>query len=386
MPGPNDAFDLSAELADIPGGHVVDPTAIGTPEPPTPPASGDEPAPPAAPIVPDTPDWFAGVKPVFKEILEEEPASIDDVKAKITELKELRLKAKDYDPEKAKAATARVHDLELEVEELMKDINPLSHFRSEEAYRAEQMARLFPENNPDSIHKIMAADLDKLSVVDAIRLHLEFTYGITSPDEQKEWIEEQYGVDISDDEFAPKAKMKTDAIDFKKQLKTIKTTELPKIKDYKAMKDQRTADATAKQEKLTTDWAPVVDKAVASLKKISIPFKNAEGKDEPLEFAIEEATLTPYAKKVTEILSKGGRELNEDNLKGAMTSVYERLLIDNLPKIILSYANRELVKLDESWAKETHNPRKINQQQRPPEHQDVKPNSKEAAEAELLRG
>lgn len=388
-----DAFDLSAEMADQPGGHVfntgsdpiIDPAEVIVTDPPVDPIPGD-PAPNAD--NPPVKSWFDDAKPVFAELLEEEPESIDALKTKIsterTELKELREKAKQFNPELVTTINDRIKQLELENEELMKDIDPMSHFTSEQAYRSEQLKRKFPDKNPHALDLIMNNDIAKLSPVDVIRLNLAFDYGVTNPDQQDKWIEKKYGVDLSDEEADMDIMMQTDAVDIGRRLQAVKQTEIPQVKDYKTIKEQKLAEVTQKQAKLATDWAPIVDKAVTSLKKLTLSFKDSEGKDDPFEFAIDETSLVPYSKRVTEILAKGGKELSEENLSSVMNTVKERLVVENLSKIITSYSNKKLAELDEKWAKETNNPRKINQSQRPPVVETAKANSKEAAEAEIM--
>jgi hypothetical protein len=171
-----------------------------------------------------------------------------------------------------------------------------------------------------------------------------------------------------------------------KGFKKIKETELPQIKDYNAIKEQRVTESKQKVEGLKTAWSPIIEKAITGLQKLTIPFKDAEGKPDNFEFIIPEESLKPYISQMVDRLSTTGRELSEDNLKAAVNSVYERVLLDNFYPISRAYTNKKLAELDEKWSSETHNPRKINQEQRPPSQEGLKPNSKEEAEATFMRG
>jgi len=268
----------------------------------------------------------------------------------------------------------------------MQDINPMAHFSSEQAYKTEQFKKKFPDADPRAIESVMSADLAKIGVIDSIRLNLAFEYGLVDKDDQDQWIEKKYGVDVTEVDAEPDVMMKTDARDIKKKLQGVQSTELPQVKDYKTIKEQRVAEAKVKSDRLKGEWAPVVDRAVLSMQELPIPFKDADGKDDVFKFTIPAETLKPYAAKVAEVLATAGKEVDEGTLKAAMSSVYERVLIDNYQKIMSAYANKKLAELDESWSRETNNPRKINQAQKPVEVQDVKPHSKEAAEQEILGG
>jgi len=394
MTGSSNIFDLSAELADIPGGQVVDPSLGMVP------ASGDDPGTPPADTVPpagdppaaDPVDWFTAAKPVFKELLEEEPESVEALRTRISteraELKELRNKAKEFDPALVQTINDRLKAIEAENEELLRDINPISHFRSEEAYRREQLAILFKgkDYSEKGIDIVLSNDVTKMSAMDVIKAGLILEYGVDSEEDMTKILERKYNIDATEEDLDKDPYVKSVAKDFRKTLLEIKNTEIPKAKDYKAIKDQRLADMTTKQVQLETAWSPVVDKAVKSLTKLTVPFKGADGKDESFEFAVEESTLLPYVKRVTDILAKGGKELSEENLRGVMSTVHDRVVLDNLQKITAAYTNQKLAELDERWARETNNPRKLNQQQKPPAAQDVKPHSKEAAEAFFLQG
>jgi len=379
-------------MADIPGGHVLESFNAQIPENNTPPGIPPETPPGTPPGTPTSVDWYESAKPVVTELFENEeaPTTADDFKTRLkaerAELRTLREQGKTVNKEAIEASQARIAELEAEREELLKDINPLSHFSSEAAYRAEQLKMKFPDNNPQAIEQIISADFGKMTPIDILRLNLVFEYGITNQEEQNTWIEKKYQVDLTDEEAVNDVMMKTDSRDILKGFKKIKETEVPQMKDYNAIKEQRVTESKQKVEGLKTAWSPIIEKAITGLQKLTIPFKDAEGKPDNFEFIIPEESLKPYISQMVDRLSTTGRELSEDNLKAAVNSVYERVLLDNFYPISRAYTNKKLAELDEKWSSETHNPRKINQEQRPPSQEGLKPNSKEEAEATIMRG
>jgi hypothetical protein len=327
---------------------------------------------------------------VFSELFGEEIPDQDKLKERIkqnnAELVSLREVSKTYNKTVHEQQQARILALEAENNQLMQDVNPLSHFSSEDAYRSEQLKKIFPNYNRKAIEELTSSDLDKMDVLKAIRLNYQLNYGKDDIEWQNKCMEKDYGAEFDEEGnlVTVEPVMERAAMDIIKDFKKIKETEIPKVKDYKSAIEQRTTEQKAKVEKLKTDWKPIMESALSKLTKLTIPFTSPDGKTPSnFEFALEEQATAPYISQAVELMANSGREPNEENLKSVMQSVINNLLLSNLTKIATAYGNAKATEIDELWAKETHNPRKINQSQKPKEVE-VNKYSKEAAENTIL--
>ena len=366
---------------DLPGGP---PLPVEDANPPKLPGEGDEP-----PVVPN---WFDAAKPVFTELFGEEIPDQDKLRERIKqnneELVSLREVSKTYNKTSHEQQQQRITELEAENGQLMQDVNPLTHFSSEDSYRAEQLKKIFPAYNRKAVEELASTDLEKMDVLKAIRLNYQLNYGKDDVEWQNKCMEKDYGAEFDEDGnlVTVEPVMERAAMDIIKEFKKIKETEIPKVKDYRSIVEQRTNDQKVKVEKLKTDWKPVMEAALTNLKKLTIPFMGPDGKTPAnFDFVLEEQATKPYIEHAVELMATSGREPNEENLKSVMQSVVNNLMLTNLTKIATAYANARASEIDELWATETNNPRKINQAQKPKEPE-VKKYSKEAAEKTILDG
>lgn len=278
--------------------------------------------------------------------------------------KDMKANSEKYNETTNKAHVDSISALEKERDELMKSINPLEHFTSEDSWKMEQMKKAFPKVSSNVITKVMGEGFEELSAIDSLRLYAEYKYKWTDQAKIDDWIEEKYGVELGDEDFAPSTMMEADAVDFKEKLGEIRETEIKAPLDYKAKLEEIATARTEKVAQSKTSWSPVVTKVFEKFESLPVVLQDQEGKDFTYEFKFEGKVLDGVQDKVLAKLSENNMPVNEDSLKTVMGDVYNDIIVKNFQKIFRAASGDLLFALDDKWSKATNNPRTLNRSER----------------------
>lgn len=300
------------------------------------------------------------------------------------ELANFRESSKKYNKDVFETQSNRIKELEASNEELMGAVDPLAHFSSPESYKKEQLIKKFPGKDPAAITVIMSDKFEDLSPVDMLKLNTKFRYGFNDTKEIQDYLEEKYGVDFDDEDFEPTAMMRADAIDAKENLMEVRNAEIPEVKDYKKVLEDRKKEQDEAIAANKEAWTPVVNKALEGFSKLSLKLPDKNGDEFDFDFEFDKKQL----EGVQDILLQnlGSQEVNEDNLTKIMTSLRRELLLNNFKAIFRAGSGQLLAELDEQWATETNNPRKLNMDVKHNSGKTKQEQSKEQAEEDILSG
>ncbi len=256
-------------------------------------------------------------------------------------------------------------ELQSQNQELQGKLNPLSHFANKDEYVRQQLLIKHPEYDPAVLTKVIRTDAEKLNPLDAVRLKMQLENGdiLSSQQDVDEMIEDTYDIDLSQDfEEYPtltqnKIKLKAkEANNVFQQLK--KSVEVP---DNETVNKQRqeVLDQTKKE------WKPFVEKLPDKIGKIA--FEKEKGK--PLyEFDMDEkyvGEIVEHAEAIAEDIAKKGIGYSEKAQEALISQIKNQYVLNNLPRILESYANEVVSNMDEKTFREYHNPKSPNTAQGP---------------------
>lgn len=371
---------MKNELEDIPGLKKVDwdSPEENVQDAPAPDVTPDAPAPDApAPDAP-APDAPAPDAPPQGD------AIVDDVKFDIEFFnKSFGTKFDTEDALKnALQDSSKAKDLEsklLEYESLKSDIeyykngyNPLDLFASEDDFRVQQFKKQNPDKDASVAHKAFTSDLSKQDDLDVLVMYEMLNNPGLKGGEAgaREIVADQYGVDMEDrDSWTTlvQNKLKKAANLARSEIKGMKDgIELPKVVDLKSQREADIAAQNAHKEELKTKWSATVDNMFNHMDKVPIYEKDADGKDvELLNYVMDDKSKSALKQEVYEYVVNSGKDLTEDNINEAGQLVYSRFVLNNVAKIVKSYANDLLAKQEKKVDTEIHNAEKVTTDTKP---------------------
>jgi hypothetical protein len=303
-----------------------DPTPGQDPEPGQDPTPGQDPDPGQDPEPGQDPDPQGGVidDEKLNSFFETTGKTVEDIKSTFT----LGTKYSEIESERDEVLQ-KLEAIQAENAELRKGLNPLSHFSSEESYRAEQLRKKYPTMDPVAIQKAVGSDLSKMEDLDVLAL----LDAVKRPGAKggeamaKRIIADQYGIDLD----APReewddmaiAKLERAAIDGRHELKTFQNeVELPTIKSEEDLQAER-AQAL---EELKGQWAEALP-VMKNFTKITLPGLEEgktfdfevpqdfrDGLDDLFEGMIELGELEPDKDTVAALIEQRNKDFIYQNL------------------------------------------------------------------------
>ena len=108
-----------------------------------------------------------------------------------------------------------------------------------------------------------------------------------------------------------------------------------------------------KTEMFKKAWSNVVDTAKSNIKEISIPTLDNGKEKSYMSYALKDAD--PYFSEMLDVLSSGGKELTEDNLKEGLAYMEARYFLDHKAEIISSIIEHERSSVIEEYEKKYAN-------------------------------
>ena len=213
-------------------------------------------------------------------------------------------------------------------------INPLSFFRDEQAYVAEQLRRQFPDKDPVAMERLMTSDLARMDKVELLAQKIlldtpDIDGGI---DGAREAVLSDLGVDVGSKpeewDRLTKNKLTMRANQAKHELEELKSraqVEIPKVRTEADVQ----AEVAGRREALKTSWTPFLEKMEA-IDKLQIPSEDGTVLttiDIPTEWRKE------MRAELMDTITASGLELNEDNITQLNALREMRFIHKNLPRL-----------------------------------------------------
>ena len=245
-----------------------------------------------------------------------------------------------------------------ELEKLTGKLNPRSWFANDDEYVKNQFLinkkDSLSEAQIDALKGISPSNVDKLSPQDALKVDFIVNKGL-SPEEAEALVETKYG-DVDEEDKGAIAQMKLDATSAKNGIKELyKGIDVPEQTDY-------IAKASENLNKIKGTWDTSLSEATKGLTEIKI--------SEDFTFKATEQDLKSAKDFVYNQFVNNGVQPSEEMLSAAMSAMSDRIVLNNLDKILKARdANMEEV-YKEKFRKEVHNDGSLNTNSRESATQD----------------
>lgn len=258
-------------------------------------------------------------------------ARIADYDARVKEATEYKGKVDEYATKEKSWAEEKT--------KLEARINPLSFFRDEKAYVAEQLRRQFPDRDPVTIERVITSDLARMDKVELLahRLLLDAPDIDGGLEGAKETVLSELGVEVGSKpeewDRITKNKLTVKAAQAKKDLEELqRSVEIPKVKTEADLQ----AEVATRIEGLKKAWTPFLDKMEA-MDKLQIPAEDGTVLatiDIPAEWRKE------IREDLTKTAISSGLEPNENTIKELNDIREMKFLHKNFPKLYTILENQ----------------------------------------------
>ena len=245
----------------------------------------------------------------------------DEFKGKVDELTKAQ---KSWSEEKAK---------------LEAKVNPLTFFRDEKAFVAEQLRRQFPDRDPMAIERLITSDLSRMDKMELLaqKMLLDNPSIEGGTEGAKEAVLADMGIDLNSTpeewDRVTKNKITVRANQARKELEEFqKSVEIPKVKTEVEIQ----AEVVAHQEGLKKNWTPFLDK-LAAIDKLQIP---AEDGTVLATIDIPAEWRQDIKGELLETIIASGIEPNEETIQALNAMREQRFIHRNLPKLYTILENQ----------------------------------------------
>lgn len=303
----------------------------------------------------------------FNETFQTEYKDVNDIKGVFGKLKEYEGKIKEYEPYRTQVET-----LQKKIAETEKQLNPLSWFKDENEFRAQQLKIKYPDKNPDVLQKIVGTDLKQVDDLEVLVLQEMADNPGLDRQTVEAVIKDHYGLDLDapgedadESERAAynkkvslaKAKMTIDANKARRALGEIANVELPGIPTQEEIEKAE----KERQDALKEKWMPQIEKLT---EPTTLDIKDNDG-NVLLSFEIPEST-TKELKTFMENLTIGGGIDPSEEMIGFVVSQREKELVHkHLPEILKAYGNQVKSEVLKQVDEENNNTKPPNSKEAP---------------------
>ena len=260
---------------------------------------------------------------------------------------------------------------------LMEQLDPMTHFSSEEAMKLEVWKKQNP-NKDASIAQVVfgSKDLNAVSDMNMVKMGRKFaTPNLPGTEKDLEdAIALELGVEaeIPIEEWPKTAhiRLATLAGDYRERFNTIKgSVELPAKVNLEELRTQRQVEADARNATLTEEWTKHSKEVASGTDSIKLPIGEPKDGEEQAFFKWD--VPASEVKEVVEKLSKDyitlGVPSNDKTKEAFDKSVRFQHLDKNLPQIMKKYGDDLLARQEEKHLEEIHNPEPLKDTDRPRE-------------------
>jgi hypothetical protein len=303
-------------------------------------------------IIPEPDQPPADQPPADQPPLDKPPAEVDEHLKFLNE--KTGLQFKDYEEIKGhvnKSAktdelTKKMTDFEQkmtllkEYEDTISNFNdPSKYFADESEMKRQQLLIKYgKEMNRDVLGQI-TSDLSGVDELTKAIMAKRLEYPKLTESQAKQIVCDETGGD-PDEKFEDwsdisKAKLYVKASDADKKFKEInESVKLPDKFDPIAFKTQREAEKTKRNELLTSDWTPIVNKGAELSKGVRIPGKDEKGEDITLfEFAYSDEFKKTIPEQAMALIKEYNLDKTKENYESVMATIENRFALNNLPKM-----------------------------------------------------
>jgi hypothetical protein len=256
--------------------------------------------------------------------------------------------------------------LKSDIEYYKNGINPLDYFASEDDFRVQQFKIQHPDKDSSIAYKAFTSDLSKVDDLDVLVMYeLVNDPGLKGGDAgAKEIIESDYGVSIEERDSwttLQENKLRKAANLARTELKEMKDgIKLPENVNLNSKRETDLAAQIEKQAQSKMKWTATVDNMFSNMDKVPIYDVDADGKQvELLSYVMDDKSKTFLKQNITDYVVNSNKDITEESVKEAGQIVYSRFILDNLPKIIKSYATDLLSKQEKVIDEKIHNAEKV---------------------------
>jgi len=354
---------------------LQDKPEVGNTEKPTEPAPevaemSDPMAAPAGEVTKEEGKFFEQFNKRFSAGYKSDDELADSFKS-VTKVSEYEEKLKEAGEFKSKAEelTKAQKAWSDEKAKLEAKINPLTFFRDEKAFVAEQLRRQFPDRDPMAIERLITSDLSRMDKMELLAQKMlldtpEIEGGIEGA---KEAVLADMGIDPSSTpeewDRVTKNKITVRANQAKKELEEFqKSVEIPKVKTEAELQ----AEVVAHQEGLKKNWTPFVDKMTA-IDKMQIP---AEDGTVLATIDIPAEWRQDIKGELIDTILATGIEPNEETIRELNAMREMKFIHRNLPKLYTILENQWKAKAIEERDKLLNNTEPPNNSIKPDEKPD----------------
>lgn len=231
-----------------------------------------------------------------------------------------------------------------ELEQLTGKLNPREWFASDDEFVKNQFLRTkkdeLGETKINALKGVSPSSIENMSAQDALKLDLIVNKGLDS-EEAGALIEQKYG-DLDEDDKGALAGMKVEALSAKDGLKKLyEGIDIPEAVDYEAQKIA-----------LKDSWNTPLSEATKSLSEIKV--------SEDFTFNADASELESVKQEVYDELLQAGVKPSEESLGFAMSRISDKIVLNNMDKI-LKARDADLKEVwKEEYRKEIHNDTSLN--------------------------
>jgi hypothetical protein len=227
-----------------------------------------------------------------------------------------------------------------EYEDTISNFNdPSKYFADESEMKRQQLLIKYgKEMNRDVLGQI-TSDLSGVDELTKTIMAKRLEYPKLTESQAKQIVCDETGGD-PDEKFEDwsdisKAKLYVKASDADKKFKEInESVKLPDKFDPIAFKTQREAEKTKRNELLTSDWTPIVNKGAELSKGVRIPGKDEKGEDITLfEFAYSDEFKKTIPEQAMALIKEYNLDKTKENYESVMATIENRFALNNLPKM-----------------------------------------------------
>lgn len=361
------------EEQNVESAPVADQTAAGSAPPVEPQPTTPEQEAPA----PATEDWFRIEQ--INERFGTEFKTEEDIKNAISSLTENQdlIGRRDY-----------YKELEETLQQVIEQANQM--YGSKEGFAKKYIAEhLSNDKNAGVVSRIVNADIDNLSELEAMALRLQYISPTlaSKPEQAVKGLLKEYGVDVDDPDFDPDnieildpqqlvrlAQHGAEARAYLKNL--VSSVQVPEIKDFKAEieakvaeKQKALADQAAAKQKLAEQWSGKAKEIADRLKSIEFKRKDKDG-NENVKFTYDVPqelvkSLVPY---LADYAIQNGYDLTQENVAKVESELAQFVKEERMDEIMEAYANHVVAKNTEVLDNKVHNNKPISQTEAPSDH------------------
>jgi len=236
----------------------------------------------------------------------------------------------------------------VEYQNLAEQLDPMSHFASEDEYIRQQFLKTKTEGLSDDVLKALStlspSKVKDMSSEDALRLNLMINDGL-SGEEADAYLLQKYNVDefnFDDMDIGVKAAIKVDAKNAKEKLgEMYKDIKVPEKADYETVRTQ-----------LKETWNEPINEIIKGIDKIEL----GDGLDFVVTDDMKEGLTDQYLSYVMSKQIKPSTEAGAD----LMVMAKKQIVLDNIDKVVKSIESDLREKINSEVKSEIHNDKPFN--------------------------